>query len=363
MVGHAYGTAKTLPAQQKVPPKRSEGVKISVVIPVYNVSEDYLRECLKSLMAQTYTNGEFIIVIDGATDHSPEICNEFASADERFRVFARENSGAGASRNFGLDMATGEYIMFMDSDDYWLDKKLMETVAELLKESGADILSFSYSEFYDDSKKPVASSQDCLSREKILNNPAAVKELLKAPRSTFSSSIITKAVKRSFIENNNIRFLEGINGEDTHFSAQLVYYGRTYDRLNRRVYAVRRHRSSTSRSSHADVRVLKSMMVVFDDITERFSLNKTSDSPVLDFLASPYLYTLGKAAAVADLSPYMAQLKKYVYLLAHSSRPYVRLAGLVARLCGLRLTLVALRIFLSLNHRSPVSIDKKTKTR
>lgn len=90
---------------------------ISVIVPVYNV-EPYLRECLDSIINQTYCDLEILIIDDGSTDGSPQICEEYREKDERIRVFHTENRGQSAARNLGLDNARGDWIMFVDSDDY-----------------------------------------------------------------------------------------------------------------------------------------------------------------------------------------------------------------------------------------------------
>ena len=91
--------------------------KISIIIPVYNV-EKYIDECLKSIQGQTYTNWEAIIVDDGSTDLSGKICDQYADKDERFIVIHQKNARIAAARNKGLDVATGDFITFIDSDDF-----------------------------------------------------------------------------------------------------------------------------------------------------------------------------------------------------------------------------------------------------
>lgn len=94
--------------------------KVSIIIPVYNV-ELYLRRCLDSILSQTYTDWECILVNDGSNDNSGKICDEYANNDSRFRVFHKANGGVSSARNFGIDKATSEWITFVDSDD-WVEK-------------------------------------------------------------------------------------------------------------------------------------------------------------------------------------------------------------------------------------------------
>lgn len=104
---------------------------ISVIIPVYNV-EQYLRRCLDSVVAQTYQNLEIICVDDGSVDHSGKICDQYAARDARIKVIHQENQGLSAARNRGLDAAEGEYIAFVDSDDYILEDMYKKMLDKLL---------------------------------------------------------------------------------------------------------------------------------------------------------------------------------------------------------------------------------------
>lgn len=114
---------------------------VSVVIPVYNV-ENYLEECIQSVLNQTYTNLDIVLVNDGSTDASAEICARFAEIDGRVRVFHTENRGAALSKNFGVTQALGEYVLFVDSDD--IAKRMVETLYRQVEETGADIVIGNY---------------------------------------------------------------------------------------------------------------------------------------------------------------------------------------------------------------------------
>lgn len=112
--------------------------KVSVVVPVYNV-EKYLRRCIDSLLGQSYSNIEILLVDDGSKDASLSICKEYEAKDSRIRVFHKENDGLGLTRNYGIEHATGEYITFIDSDDY-LTLDAIETMLEKAVASDADVV-------------------------------------------------------------------------------------------------------------------------------------------------------------------------------------------------------------------------------
>ncbi len=339
-----------------------EELKFSVIIPIYNVEESYLRKCLNSVLEQTYKSMEVLLIIDGATDGSILVCQEYVSRDNRFRVFQRSNKGAGAARNFAIEQAGGDYIFFVDSDDYWIDPGLVEKVACLLHESHADLLSFGYIEFFKGERLPAVPVPGDLVRTEVVGRPAAyaLTSLLKTSRRNFSSSIVTKCVKTSLLRENSICFLEGINGEDAHYTAQLLIHAKSYDRLNECAYAVRRHTSSTSRAAANSRRVADSMEKVFDDLFTHYNLHRAEYERVLDFLASPYLYALGKLAAAYDRE-ILHRLAGYSFVLKCSSRRYVKLTGVFAELFGLDRLVAVLRIYLMHSRKSHVKIDKKTE--
>lgn len=115
---------------------------ISVIIPVYN-SEQYLGDCIKSVLLQTYSNIEILIVDDGSTDGSPQICDHYAQNDDRIRVIHKPNEGVSAARNIGIEKANGEYIVFVDSDDR-LDSNALETAHDSATDTKADLVIWNY---------------------------------------------------------------------------------------------------------------------------------------------------------------------------------------------------------------------------
>ena len=118
--------------------------KVSVIIPVYNV-EKYLRKCLESVVNQTLKDIEIICVNDGSTDSSALILDEYARNDNRIKVYTQENQGQGAARNMALELAQGDYIAFVDSDD-WLEVSALEELYKFITEKGAEAVVFDFVE-------------------------------------------------------------------------------------------------------------------------------------------------------------------------------------------------------------------------
>ena len=114
--------------------------KVDIIIPVYNV-EAYLRRCLNSMLAQTYTHWRAICVDDGSTDGSPAILDEYAAKDSRFKVIHQENGGLSHARNEGMAVADAEYVMFVDSDDFFIHPQTLELAVGLIERDDTDMVS------------------------------------------------------------------------------------------------------------------------------------------------------------------------------------------------------------------------------
>ncbi len=124
--------------------------RISVIVPVYKV-EAYLNECIRSILEQTYTNLEVILVDDGSPDHCPQMCEEWADRDSRVNVIHKQNGGLSSARNAGLDICTGDYIAFVDSDD-WIMPDMYQSMYDAIKAEAADICACNIISCYPDRK-------------------------------------------------------------------------------------------------------------------------------------------------------------------------------------------------------------------
>lgn len=185
---------------------------LSVVIPVYNV-EKYLPQCLDSVISQSYKKLEILIVDDGSTDKSGFICDEYAERDKRIAVYHTANHGLSAARNYALDRATGDYIAFLDSDD-WLEA---DAYSILLKEAmctGADIVHFRFYQEFVNNTRESSGSKDCF----IVEGDAILRALLLEKR--VSDDVWDKFYKASLFK--TIRYPEGRIFEDKAVTYQLV---------------------------------------------------------------------------------------------------------------------------------------------
>lgn len=194
---------------------------ISIVIPVYNV-ENYLKECLESIMNQTFQDYEVILVNDGSTDRSPEICEEYSKKDKRFRTFHKHNGGQSTARNKGVEMSSGEYLVFIDSDDFFTDNSCLQIISEGLIPR-PDVLAYRYYKYFSSSNK-----SDCgidMSNLMGLDKFGTIKALVQ--RDSFFCSCWSKAVKRSLIINNEIIFDESLSCEDMDWYFKVINFCKT----------------------------------------------------------------------------------------------------------------------------------------
>ncbi len=179
---------------------------ISIVIPVYNV-EKYLERCIKSILSQTFEKFELILINDGSKDRSGKICEAYAKKDIRIRVVHKKNEGVSVARNLGIDLSRGEYIGFVDSDDY-IENDMYEVLYKLIEENNADLSACGHSTINDKEKKAIYSNEFISCDKKT-----ALK--LFAEMKIFRWSCWDKLYKKSSL--GEIRFPKISHGEDTIF--------------------------------------------------------------------------------------------------------------------------------------------------
>ncbi len=190
---------------------------ISVIVPVYNI-EKYLPRCIESIRKQTYNNLEIILVNDGSTDTSGTICDEFAKKDERIRVIHKENGGSSSARNAGIEVAKGEYLGFVDSDDY-IESEMYEKMVYAIEETDCGIIQVARDEIDEDGNLMPGL---CLMPDKMMRYSAEefMKELLLHKG---DCSFCTKILKRDlFFEK---RFPVGVLNEDFHLLVKMLKEG------------------------------------------------------------------------------------------------------------------------------------------
>lgn len=179
---------------------------VSVIVPVYNV-EKYLRQCLDSILAQTFTDFELLLIDDGSPDTSGTICDEYASRDPRVRVFHQPNSGVSAARNVGIEQSKGELICFVDSDD-WVEPNYCQTIVDSIGD--AEMLIFGTADVYPDGSRIIRYS-GALPQQGKEGIEESVRMLMdNKTKADIFAAPWNKAFKSEIIKKENIRFVEGL---------------------------------------------------------------------------------------------------------------------------------------------------------
>lgn len=194
--------------------------KVSIIVPVYN-AEKYLSECIDSILSQTLTDLEVILVDDGSTDSSPELCDGYAQQDTRVKVIHKPNGRAASARNAGLRAASGEYVAFVDSDD-WISPEMYEKMLQ----TGADVTLCDYVRFQSETEIPFTQPNVDAGfydkpqmREKIY--PHLVMDGIEYPI-TISNWVLL--IKRDIIVHNQLSYREDIHiSEDAPFGSEVLY--------------------------------------------------------------------------------------------------------------------------------------------
>lgn len=230
-------------------------MKISVIVPVYNV-EEYLKKCLNSIVEQNYRDLEILLIDDGSTDNSVRICEEFAAKDERILLIRQCNGGVSVTRNTGIENATGEYIAFVDSDD-WLDKEMYQNmVSQILKNPNLDMVMCDSTLIKEDSE---IKSTDFIRAGMYLKNHivAELYPFLLVTENFGKIPVVspcTSLIKRSVLMDHHIRFDPDLRySEDYLFMAKIVININSFFYFKgRHYYNYRQYQESRSKKFQSD---------------------------------------------------------------------------------------------------------------
>ena len=214
--------------------------KISVIIPIYNV-EKYLKRCIESVIKQTYSDLEIILVDDGSQDGCAKICDEYKKKDERIIVIHKKNGGLSDARNVGIKVATGEIISYIDSDDY-LDLDMYEKMIKAMEEKNADIVVCGTNIDYEDGHTKVK----CEKEEKSFNREEALIELNSFK--SFDMAVWNKLYKREVVD--KIEFPVGKKSEDYFVMYQYFARAKKVVIINQAKYHYFQRSNSISRGKN-----------------------------------------------------------------------------------------------------------------
>ncbi len=306
-------------------------ILISVIIPIYKV-ERFLCECLDSVLGCSYRNLELILVDDGSPDGSPQICDEYAARDSRVRVIHKSNGGAGEARNCGVRVATGEYVVFVDGDDYWGDSGALEAaVEELERLAEVDLLCFDCATLSQSGALKMRAPYDVervngRSKVEALSYFVDEDRLMVTPWS--------KIVRRGLLVDNNIEFRSGIRSEDYDWTLQILLHSRVICAFERNFYVYRVWSGSvTSNISRSHIFDILSIVEEWSERIPSDVESEQEENLFFDILA--YIYgVLVSLVYIAPEKELLRRVKSYAHLLDWNRNRKVRKVSLLYRIVG-----------------------------
>ena len=314
--------------------------KFSIIIPVYNV-EQYLEECVKSVLAQTYTDFEILLIDDGSPDNSGILCDKLAKADSRIRVFHQENRGLSGARNTGIRNAVGDYLQFLDSDDWWASPDVLREIAARLDLTNADVLSYDYRKSYDGklSATYFGSASDAPTdlRDDSLNYMLS--------NSLWVTGACNKAIRRNLFDGGDLFFREGITSEDIDWTLRLALIAQRFDYCNTVAFVYRQRNNSISHSIS-----LKAVNFLCGNVEECVKLLRAATPqkarvmmPFVGYQYATLLHNYACQPRADRLPPLDDRVRALLPLLKSSSNGKVRFMRLSTLLFGFKFTLFLLR--------------------
>lgn len=323
-------------------------MKISFIIPVYNI-QNYIKECVDSILSQTYSNFEVIIVDDGSTDNSPKICDEFANFDRRVKVLHKQNGGLSDARNEGVKLAKGEYIIFVDGDDFWIGNNSLERLIEILnKYPECDFLGFNCSHYYSESNAYVKNTPYDISLSNPIDKNTVLYKLVSS--GTFPMSACLKVISLEFINKSNLNFIKGIKSEDIPWFIDVLDKCNKCIFVNEYIYAYRKNvpNSITSSFGLSNFQDLYNIIIQEINRIEKRNFSKDAKEALYSFIAYEYCILFAKLSSIPkDIRKTKRnELMKLKWLLKYTTNPKVAKVALVNKYCGFYITEMLLRWYI-----------------
>lgn len=320
----------------------------SIIIAVYNV-EQYIEKCLQSILEQTYGEYEVILVNDGSTDNSGEICDRYAKEYQNIQVIHKENGGASSARNEGLAVAKGEYVLFLDSDDYIKSDDFLETL-EQKAVSMPDVIIYKFEKYYEKTDTYEPCRFQIPENIGALPMGEALDQLVE--RDAFYCAAWTKAVKRQLLQEKEIQFEEGIIGEDQDWYYQVLLHVKKMEGIDES-FIVYRQRENSVTSSWKIKNLTDCIYILkkWKNGLEHADIESTVREALFHSLAKLYCNLLIAYACFDDKNKkqYFSELKELSGLLAYKQNQRVRIVAKVKRLIGLKGAIIALKTLNDIN--------------
>lgn len=305
-------------------------MKFSIIVPVYNVQE-YLNICLDSILKQSYTNYEIILIDDGSTDNSSNICDKYMMKYNRVKVIHKKNGGLSSARNVGIANATGDYVIFIDSDDYWTSNLILSTINTIVESTVSNsIVAWDYVKVIEN-KYSIDIGEISIKHYNLKKDYV----YLLTSKKLFASSWYM-AIPKHYFEQYNLLFEENVTSEDVEWFARLLLVLDNIIYINEKFYAYRQRNNSISNvTNEKSVKNLeKNINKIIDMLPNKIIL------PYLSEQISNYLIVLSHYSRYREELTNATKYKHYLKYVVCKRSKFIRYA---VNFFGLKITLILLR--------------------
>ena len=324
--------------------------KISIIVPIYNISK-YISKCIESILNQTYENFELILVNDGSTDDSLNVIEKYAY-DSRIKIFSKVNGGLSDTRNYGIKKSTGDYIMFVDGDDFLLDENCLEKIISKFNEKELDILQFKMVHYFEKTEKYVylndfidVSALEYWDKIEILNR-----------NSQLSVSACDKVFSSKFLKNNNLFFETNLLSEDVKWFLHCLLKAKNIVLINENIYVYRQQRPG----SISTVKGKKHVSDLYSTIKYWLDYDYTNTKiKEIYYSIIAYWYSILRVNFSKDFfTKDMKKDFKYIdsYIFNYNSNSKVKLIYNVKRYFGINIAIILCKVYLFFKRKGVLKI-------
>lgn len=316
----------------------------SIIVPVYKV-EEYLDQCVHSVLTQSFKDYEVILVDDGSPDKCGAMCDSYAKKDSRVKVVHKNNGGLSSARNAGLEIASGEYVIFLDSDDFWDADDALICIHSHLIETNADVLVFPAKRYYGSDKKTTNIIRTKVERNAVTNpiSSLAIEYLIR--NNIYRAAAWNKVIKRRIIKMYDMSFKKGLLSEDMDWCGDLLLYSKKFDYYASPFYCYRQQRKGSITYGKTEKLVSDKLYMCRKGLTQA---EEIQDNMMRRLLASYYAYEYSVAMGVSygvKNKQVISEMKNLERLLDYDISDKVKKVNKLRKLVGFDLTRLALCLF------------------
>ena len=317
---------------------------ISVIIPVYNV-EKYLNQCIGNVLSQFYKNIEVLLIDDGSTDKSFEICEKYLKSDSRIYLVHKKNGGVSLARNIGIQCSKGDYIVFLDGDDFWRNNDSIANIVKNLK-NNVDMVCFGYREYKDNNSENGIGISFIGFDDSYSDKNELFKEMIS--KGVYVSSPWCKVIKKDVIIKNDLYFCEGITSEDIDWSARLLIAVKSINVYCDSFYCYRQRSDSVVHNlKYENLEVLANNILKCIKLAEGLESKDFSDL-YYNYVSYQYI-TFLKVALLCEndsrTKTLVKEMKSYKWLLDFHLNKKVKIVYWFNKLFGFNLMLKCLKLY------------------